>query len=44
VPTAGLWLTLGWGGTVIATPASNALCIVNGGTGTQIGVLTYVQQ
>ena len=44
VPTAGMWLSLGWGGTVVTAPAGNALCIVNGGTGTQIGVLTYVQQ
>jgi hypothetical protein len=39
-----MWLTLGWGGTVASSAAGNALCVVNGGTGTQIGVLTYVQQ
>ena len=44
VPTAGMWLMLGWGGTVASSAAGNALCVVNGGTGTQIGVLTYVQQ
>ena len=44
VPTAGMWLTLGWGGSITTAPSGNALCIVNGGTGTQIGLLTFVQQ
>jgi hypothetical protein len=44
VPTAGMWLTLGYGGTIFTAPAGSGLCVVNGGTGTQIGVLTYVQQ
>ena len=38
-------LTLGWGGTVLAAPASNGLCLVAGGTTPSIqGTLTYVQQ
>jgi hypothetical protein len=44
VPTAGMWLTMGWGGTTFTAPAGSGLCLVNGGAGTQIGVLTYVQQ
>ena len=35
---------VGWGGAVVTAPAGNALCLVNGGTGTQTGVLSYVQQ
>ena len=37
-------ITMGWGGAIVTAPAGNALCIVNGGTGTQTGVLSYVQQ
>ena len=44
VPTAGMWLTMGWGGTNFTALAGSGLCVVNGGTGTQIGYLTYVQQ
>ena len=44
VPAVGGIYTFGWGGTIFTAPASNGLCIVNGGTGTQIGFVTYVQQ
>jgi len=38
-------VTAGWGSTVAATAASNALCIdVGGTTPTIVGVLTYVKQ
>ena len=36
-------ISMGWGGAIVATPASNALCLVSGATGIQ-GVVSYVQQ
>lgn len=44
VGAANSQIVIGWGGAVATAPAGNALCIVNGGTGTQTGVLSYVQQ
>jgi hypothetical protein len=44
VPTAGGYYSLGWGGTIFTSGAGTGLCIVNGGAGTQIGFMTYVQQ
>ena len=44
VGAANTQITMGWGGAIMTAPAGNALCIVNGGTGTQTGVLSYVQQ
>ncbi len=44
-PTAGSFLSLGWGGTIFKSAASNALCIVLAGTTPSAqGVLTFVQQ
>lgn len=39
------FIRLGFGGSITATPASQAVCLVSGGTvTTETGVLTYVQQ
>ena len=43
-PTAGGTYSMGYGGTIFSSTASNGLCIVNGGTGTQTGFISYVQQ